>query len=288
MNRCALFLLGSLMFLLYSSPTRGQGCSASLEPHFSVYTSVSGDGVNIYTSVTTQGYASVFTPGCPQMNTATHRAGSENKLNNVDHWSYSSWGCPTCYFSVTDNETILGNPGTTYPWSWTGISMCSIAGTFWNGGGGGSVASYTPVQYAYPGNPLPVPCWISQFFDHVTNGKAHKAQDVVKSNSNSNGGMVTGYGTNVYAAEGGTVVAVATGNGPATQGYPACAGQGVPANYVKIKGSDGYYMVYVHVAPSVHVGDSVSQGQVIGVTDNSGCQSGSHIHMIRKDPATLR
>jgi hypothetical protein len=38
---------------------------------------------------------------------------------------------------------------------------------------------------------------------------------------------------------------------------------------------------YVHVKP---VGDPVTQGQQIGVTDNSGCQSGDHIHMARKDP----
>lgn len=149
-------------------------------------------------------------------------------------------------------------------------------------GGGDNVT--TPIQHTYPGNPLPQACWVSQFFDHVTNGKAHRAQDVVNSNSNNKGGLTTLYGTPVYAAEGGTVVAEATGNGPSPQGYPACAGQGVPANYVKIKGSDGYFTVYVHVTPKVAVNAQVSQGQQIGVTDNSGCQSGGHIHMARKDP----
>ena len=153
--------------------------------------------------------------------------------------------------------------------------------------GGANVNALTPVQHQYPGKPLSAACWISQFFDHVTNGKAHKAQDVVNSNSNNNGGVKPAYGTPVYAAEAGTVDKIATGNGPAAQAYPACAGQGVPANYVKIKGDDGYFTVYVHVTPTVAVGARVALGDQIGVTDNSGCQSGGHVHMIRKDPSGI-
>ncbi len=59
----------------------------------------------------------------------------------------------------------------------------------------------------------------------------------------------------------------------------------MPANYVKIQGSDGYYTVYVHVTPTVATGVHVNQGQQIGVTDNSGCQLGGHIHMRRTDPS---
>lgn len=165
------------------------------------------------------------------------------------------------------------------------IGLLEIRGTFFSGGGSPRVASYTPVQHTYPGNPLPQPCWISQFFDHVTNGKTHRAQDVDYYNSNTNKGLATPYGTPVYAAEGGTVVAEASGNGPAAQGYPACAGQNMAANYVKIQGSDGYYTVYVHVTPTVATGVHVNQGQQIGVTDNSGCQLGGHIHMRRTDPS---
>lgn len=53
---------------------------------------------------------------------------------------------------------------------------------------------------------------------------------------------------------------------------------------MKIKGTDGYFTSYVHVTPTVANGRSVTQGQQIGVTDNSGCQSGGHIHMVRRDP----
>lgn len=139
MNRATLFLLGSLMVLLNCSAARGQGCGTTLVPEFSVYTSSSRDGYNIYTSVTIQGYANVYpNPGC-QMNRATHHVGAENKLNNVDHWTYSANGCPSCYFSATDNESLLGVPGVTYPWEWDGQAICSIVGPFYNGGGGGSL-----------------------------------------------------------------------------------------------------------------------------------------------------
>lgn len=138
MNRSFLFLIGSLIFLLNCSAAHGQGCSATLQPHFSVYTSISRDGKNIHTSVTMQGYAYFAPTGCP-MNTATHHVGAENKLNNVDHWSYSGSGCPTCYFSVTDYEQIVGVPGVLYPWNWDGAAICSIVGTFFSTIGGGSI-----------------------------------------------------------------------------------------------------------------------------------------------------
>jgi murein DD-endopeptidase MepM/ murein hydrolase activator NlpD len=39
------------------------------------------------------------------------------------------------------------------------------------------------------------------------------------------------------------------------------------------------------MTPTVAVNAQVSQGQQIGVTDNSGCQLHGHIHMRRTDPS---
>lgn len=77
----------------------------------------------------------------------------------------------------------------------------------------------------------------------------------------------------------------ATGvNGPASVGYPACVGGGYRGNYVKIKStSDNFFTIYYHVQPSVSANQSVTAGQQIGTLDNSGCQSGAHLHMGRKD-----
>jgi hypothetical protein len=134
-----LFLLGSLMLLFNCSVTKGQGCRTVLQPEFSVYNTSSRDGYNIYTSVSIQGYANIAPgPGC-NMSVATHHVGAENKLNNVDHWTYSANGCPTCYFSATDTESIVGVPGVVYPWVTDGQAICSIVGSFWGGSGGGGL-----------------------------------------------------------------------------------------------------------------------------------------------------
>jgi hypothetical protein len=139
MKRSMLFLFGSLILLLNCPGAKGQGCGATLVPHFSVYNSVARNGKNVYTTVSMQGYADVSPgPGC-QMSTATHHVGAENKVNNVDHWSYSGNGCPTCYYSVTDNEQFVGVPGVSYPWTWDGVAICSIVGGFFGSGGGGSI-----------------------------------------------------------------------------------------------------------------------------------------------------
>ncbi|MGB2591877.1 MAG: hypothetical protein WA853_15240 [Candidatus Acidiferrum sp.] len=138
MNRATIFLLGSLMLLLSSSAACGQGCATILQPHFSVYYSSSRDGYNIYTSVSIQGYASVGSSAGCNMSSATHHVGAENKLNNVDHWTYSANGCPTCYFSASNNEQLVGVPGVDYPWTWESEAICSIVGGFFGDGGGGS------------------------------------------------------------------------------------------------------------------------------------------------------
>lgn len=277
----------SLLLVCLAGTSRvllAQGCGVVMTRNYSTYTSSSSDGSHIYTSVTVEGSATCSpTLSCP-CNTAQHTPKSLNQVGGVGGWLSGSATCVTCYVSLQNNQTLAAAAGTTATLSWGGEIICSIAGTFYSSGGTGTVASYTSVQHTYPRRPLSQPCWVSQFFDHVINGSKHRAQDVVQTNSTNNGGLATPYGTPVYASEGGTVSSEASTNGPATGGYPTCVGKGAPVNYVKIKGSDGYYTVYAHVKPTVATGATVTAGQQIGVTDNSGCQSGGHIHMSRKDP----
>ena len=136
MKRSAQFVFGLLALLFCCSASQGQ-CATGLNPHFSVYTSVARDGKNIHTSVSISGYTSI-PPGCV-MTTATHHVGAENKLNGVDHWSYSPNGCPTCYMAISNYEAIVGVPGVLYPFSFDGTSICSIIGQIYNSGGGGSL-----------------------------------------------------------------------------------------------------------------------------------------------------
>lgn len=73
------------------------------------------------------------------------------------------------------------------------------------------------------------------------------------------------YGTEIYAADAGTVV--------------ECTRHWSWGNYVKIDHGNGYQTLYAHMSSqAVHVGDVVEQGQVIGYVGNTGNSFGNHCH----------
>jgi murein DD-endopeptidase MepM/ murein hydrolase activator NlpD len=80
-----------------------------------------------------------------------------------------------------------------------------------------------------------------------------------------------------YAAAAGTVEAVQDGNydrNTAMATYP-------PANYVDINHGNGWHTIYYHLRTDtilVHVGDTVVQGQVLGLAGSSGNSTGAHLH----------
>jgi murein DD-endopeptidase MepM/ murein hydrolase activator NlpD len=176
--------------------------------------------------------------------------------------------------SATISAFVRLEEGGTWP-------KCTLQG--FNPGAG--VLVETPIQHNYPNRPFSNACRISQFFDHIgANGKKHDAQDVVLDNGKG-AGSTPALGTPVYAVESGKVVVVVSGNGPASQPFPQCQGVGSAGNYVKVQNTtDKYFTVYFHVKPIVTVGQTVTVGQEIGTIDNSGCQSGPHLHVARKDP----
>lgn len=52
-------------------------------------------------------------------------------------------------------------------------------------------------------------------------------------------------------------------------------------NHIFIEHSDGSVAKYLHLTlngSSVNVGDTVTQGQIIGVSGNTGCSGGAHLH----------
>ena len=74
-----------------------------------------------------------------------------------------------------------------------------------------------------------------------------------------------GYSTNVLAAKAGIVI---------TSKFSSSYG-----NYVVISHGPGNTTLYAHMSSrSVKEGDSVTQGQVIGVTGNTGISRGAHLH----------
>jgi len=80
-------------------------------------------------------------------------------------------------------------------------------------------------------------------------------------------------GSDVVASRGGTVLAVEGGNED---------GNGCPGdNHVYIKHTDGTVAKYVHLTKGgalVAVGELINQGQKIGLSGNTGCSSGPHLH----------
>ena len=86
-------------------------------------------------------------------------------------------------------------------------------------------------------------------------------------------------GTTVTAARGGTVIAVRSD----------CSAGGLDlqymadVNYVVIKHSDGTYGEYLHLQKNgalVHVGDTVTTGQAIALSGNTGYTSEPHVHFM--------
>lgn len=74
------------------------------------------------------------------------------------------------------------------------------------------------------------------------------------------------YGSNILAANNGTVLTVGTG---CVKGNIECNGR--RGNYIVINHHNNYYTVYMHLAEiKVNEGDNVSAGQVIATMGNTG------------------
>lgn len=84
----------------------------------------------------------------------------------------------------------------------------------------------------------------------------------------------TGYGSNVYAANNGTIEIMET-----RYDY---------GNYIMINHNNGYYSLYAHMSgfnKDISVGSTVSRGQIIGYIGSTGWSTGPHLHFeIRNCP----
>lgn len=81
-------------------------------------------------------------------------------------------------------------------------------------------------------------------------------------------------GTSIVAVRAGTVYKVVKDK---TDGNGCINGE----NHIYINHSDGTSAHYLHLTKDgafVNVGDTVTQGQVIGLSGNTGCSSGPHLH----------
>ena len=84
-----------------------------------------------------------------------------------------------------------------------------------------------------------------------------------------------GYGSNIFAAQAGTVVVSEKKYGGYAGGY------GDNGEYIVIDHHNGYYSLYAHLCPgcrAVGVGDYVEKGQPIGGMGMTGAATGVHLH----------
>ena len=84
-----------------------------------------------------------------------------------------------------------------------------------------------------------------------------------------------GYGSNIFAAQDGTVVKSTRKNGGYAGGY------GDNGEYIIIDHHNGFFTMYAHLCPGcryVSEGDNVTKGQVIGGMGHTGAATGTHLH----------
>ena len=84
-----------------------------------------------------------------------------------------------------------------------------------------------------------------------------------------------GYGSNIFAAQAGTVEVSMKKTGYYAGGY------GDNGEYIVINHHNGYYSLYAHLCPgcrAVKPGDYVEKGQVIGGMGMTGAATGVHLH----------
>jgi len=117
-------------------------------------------------------------------------------------------------------------------------------------------ANFVGGQFAWPSNTT-----------LVTSPYGYRIHPVLKTKKFHSGiDIGAPYGTNIYAANSGTVVV----SGYNTGGY---------GNYVVINHGGGYATLYAHCASlKVTAGQTVSRGQVIATCGSTGMSTGPHIH----------
>ncbi|MGR3279918.1 M23 family metallopeptidase, partial [Acaryochloris marina NIES-2412] len=94
-------------------------------------------------------------------------------------------------------------------------------------------------------------------------------------------------GTPIKAADGGVVLDVET-QCPLEGYYKSPCGDGY-GNLVFVKHSSRYVTVYGHLSETnLKIGDTVTKGQTVGLSGNSGSTTGPHLHFEIRDPANRK
>jgi hypothetical protein len=130
------FVFAFLLCLLSASNVEAQGCGGVFTPHFSVYMNQTMDGSNnISQQVEIDGYTEIHPSNYCRMSYATHTPRVTNLLGSTGGTQSGPSTCPTCYSSFSTTQVIVGIPGVLYMSDGDAAMVCSVAGTFFDGGG---------------------------------------------------------------------------------------------------------------------------------------------------------
>jgi hypothetical protein len=123
---------------------------------------------------------------------------------------------------------------------------------------------------------LPYACGTSQTCSQANNGSSHQGSQEYAWD------FAMAKGTPVHAARGGTIAYLEVRSPPGSACYdpPGLLEQcHNKANFIGVRHSDGTVALYMHLREmKVKLGATVTQGQLIALSGNSGYTSGPHLH----------
>lgn len=180
MKHAALFFAALMLSALSCSAVRGQGCGLSMVPEYSAYSTSAIESTTIYTYVTVQGYAVIYPSAGCTLQGVTHQGRVYNMTSTTGGWVDGPATCPSCFISVSNNQSFTGTPGATYPYTWEGEIYCSKDGVFYSDGASSNVADVSAV--------------ISQITSGTLAGKEAAQQNYQKAEGTLNLGQIIGSG----------------------------------------------------------------------------------------------
>ena len=128
---------------------------------------------------------------------------------------------------------------------------------------------------------------VTSHFTHISDGALVRYDCAEISRSGHRGtDFGTDFGTPIYASAAGTVVV--SSDGCPADGFRGSSCGGGFGNYVAIEHASGRTTYYAHMSPGAGLpreGSTVTCGQQIGLSGNSGSSTGPHLHFEIRDGA---
>ena len=110
--------------------------AASFTYNFTEYVNATSNGTSTYTTVAVDGPESMsyYPPGVVHIPYVFNQLSTNG--TTVGGWQEGGGFCPNCYISYQNQQSITPQHGFFVDMQWSAYVDCTLAGIFWNGGGG--------------------------------------------------------------------------------------------------------------------------------------------------------